>query len=298
MMKIKILGKGVWGGAVASVIKKNNTTISFIDREEYSDDQEILIIAVPVQSIRSSLQYISLKSNTKIIINTSKGIERESHLLPYQIIKEVIKEHIEYYALLGPSFAQEVITEMPTVVNLGYNGNCSHLSEILNLFHTDFFIVRPAKGVEALELSGAFKNMYALICGLSEGLGYGVNTRVALIVMAMEEISELFKKLNIIVDPAATIGMTGDLILTCNSSESRNYTLGKYLAKFKVEESITRVGSTTEGYHSLASVEYFEQKAKMNLKVLRFIRSVIDKNDPSQVRGMFLEFVKKINQSI
>ncbi len=292
-MSIKILGNGVWGQAVYSVIKQNSPEVSFIGREEYSDDQDILILAVPVQAIRNALQFISFKDRKKIIINTAKGIEKESHMLPQEIVREVLGIGVEYFALIGPSFAQEVVDKMPTVVNLGYNDKTENLNYLHKLFQTDYFTAVPVKGVEVLELAAAFKNMYAIICGLSEGLGYGTNTRVALLVRAMEEFRQLCHSLNLHIDPIATIGTTGDLILTCNSIESRNYTFGKYLADMTAHDALHKVGTTTEGYHSLASIESFENRAGMQLNVLHFLNAMVKQNDPSKIRQMFLEFLKR-----
>lgn len=258
-MKVKIIGKGVWGSAIYSVITNNTDQVSLLGKEEYSDDQDVIILAIPVQSMRSALQFVSFSQREKIIINTSKGIERGTYLLPEQIVHQVMGE-MKYYALIGPSFAQEVQNKMPTVVNLAYDEKSDLLEKCMHLFTTDFFSVRPTKGVMVLELAAAFKNIYAIICGLSMGFGYGTNTRVALIIFAMEEFRKLCKGMHIVLDNEATIGTTGDLFLTCNSTESRNFTFGKYLATHSVQESLEKVKSTVEGFHSLASIEYFEKK--------------------------------------
>jgi len=291
-MKVKILGKGAWGNALYSVITKNCEQVLLLGKEEYSDDQDVLILAVPVQAIRAALQFVSFADRKKIIINTSKGIERTTHLLPQQIVQEVFGES-EYYALMGPSFAQEVEDNMLTVVNLAYDEKSESLPQIQKLFTTDYFSVRPTKGVMAMELAAAFKNMYAIVCGLSNGLGYEMNTRVALIIFAMEECKKLCTALQLSLDGEATIGTTGDLILTCNSTESRNFRFGKHLAVDTVTESFEKTKHTVEGFHSLASIEYFEQKAGIELPLARFIKAIVEKNNPANAKEAFIQFMKE-----
>lgn len=294
-MKIKILGNGIWGQAVASLIQHNKRDISFIGREEYSGDQDILILAVPVQAMREALEFISFKTHKKIVINTAKGIERGSHKLPQEIVQDILGTNVEYFALLGPSFAHEVMAKMPTIVNLAYNGKSDDLNYLIEIFQTEYFNPIPVQGVQSLELASSFKNMYAIVCGLSEGLGYGMNTRVALLVKAMQEFRLLCQNLNFHIDQSAAIGTTGDLILTCNSIESRNYTFGKYLATMTVYESLQKIGSATEGYYSLSSVKYYENNANIKLPMLRFIDVIVKQNEPSKVKEQFLQFFKAAN---
>ncbi len=290
-MIIKILGNGVWGNALYSVISQNTSSVSFLGKEEFSENQDILILAIPVQSIRSALKFVSFAQRKKIIINTGKGIERGTHKMPEQIVKEIMGDDVEYYSLIGPSFAQEVVDKMPTLVNIAYNEFSDTQKQLKHLFQTDYFHVRFTKGVASLELSSAFKNIYAIVCGLSAGLGYGMNTRVELIVFAIEEFRMLCEKMRLHLDTAATIGTTGDLILTCNSIESRNFMLGKYMAEFSVEESLEKVKSTVEGFHSLDSIDYFEKKSGISLPLASFVRSVVEINNPAIIGERFQKFI-------
>ena len=202
-------------------------------------------------------------------------------------------ETIEYYSLIGPSFAQEVVEKMPTLVNIAYDKELDSQKQISKLFQTDYFAIRFTKNVMALEISSAYKNIYAIACGMSTGLGYQTNTRVELIVLAMEEMRKLCGKMQIRLDVTSMIGTTGDLILTCSSIESRNFLFGKYLAEFSLAESLKKVGSTVEGFHSLESVSYFEEKYDISLPLANFVRSIVKRNSPATVREQFLQFIKK-----
>jgi len=290
-MKVKIVGNGSWGKAIYSIVKLNCPTITFLKRKEIVNDCDVIILSVPTQSIRESLKYITFSGKTKIIINTAKGIEKSTHLLPYQIVRSVFGNSIHYYTLIGPGFAQEVVEKMPTLVNLGYTDRHMNAIKIKNLFQTDFFRVRLTKGVEALELSAAFKNIYAIACGLSQGLRFGLNTRVKLMVLAIEEMNNLFIKLHLKRDSHIIAGTVGDLILTCNSTESRNYTLGTLLAKYPAYTSLEKVNGTVEGFYSLASLEYVKKKAGVKLPLATFVSDIVKMNNPKMIKTSFERFV-------
>ena len=179
---------------------------------------------------------------------------------------------------------------MPTLVNLGgYNGKAQ---QICGLFKTDYFRVRPTKSVEALELAGALKNVYAIACGIAEGLGFETNTRAKLITIAYEEFRKLALNLNYAIDDDARPGILGDLVLTCSSIESRNFSFGRNLTKYSVKESVKKINSTIEGYNSAFSVLHFSEKSAMPLG--EFVLRIIEENNPATVRAKFADFVKKI----
>ena len=290
-MEVKIIGNGAWGKAIYSVVKKNTPTASFLLRGEKATVRDVLILSVPTQSIREALQLISFKEKHGIVINTAKGIEKNTHFLPQQIVSEAFGEDARYYSLIGPSFANEVVDEMPTIVNLGYTDENPLNQDVRNLFLTPYFRVRLTQNIEALELSGAFKNIYAIACGFANGLGYGANTRAKLLVLAIEEMSELHANLGHKMEVNMTAGTLGDLILTCNSIESRNFRFGSYLATHKKNEAFALVKSTVEGLDSLASVEYFKNKAKTKLRLASFICELVSMDKPKNAKKNFEDFV-------
>ena len=292
-MNIHILGNGAWGNALFSVVKHNCPTVSIVKRGQKLIDPDIVVLSVPTQSIRESLKNISTDKNI-IIVNTAKGIEKSTHLLPHKIVQSIFGNDVEYYTLIGPSFAQEVIKQMPTLVNLGYSKKNSNNIKVKNLFQTDFFRVKLTAGVEVLELSAAFKNIYAIACGLADGLGYGANTRVKLIVLAVDEMNTLYERLHWTIDSHITAGTVGDLILTCNSAESRNFTFGSLLAAHSVQDALTMVDSTVEGINSLTSVGYFEKKAGTKLLLADFVSNIVKMDNPKMVKTNFENFVKRV----
>lgn len=289
-MKINILGNGAWGSALGRLLSSNGHEVHFWDKKTQIEPMELVVVAIPVQEIRGVLNNYGKKLSRATILNSAKGIEKRTHQIPVQIIKNVLGEEIKYYTLIGPSFAKEVDRKMPTLVNIG--GNNGHTQEICDLFETDFFRVRPTKSIEALELSGALKNVYAIACGMAEGLGFQINTRAKLIILAIEEIRKLIATLDYKVDGNSRPGTLGDLILTCSSIESRNFSFGKNLVRFSVKESLELINSTVEGYGTAFSVLNFSEKSPMPLA--EFILRIIEEDNHREVVNKFAEFVRSI----
>lgn len=289
-MKIMILGHGVWGTALGKVLSSNGHEVSYWNKKDQIDPLDYLVIALPTHAIRGVLKNYGRNLGKAVIINSAKGVEKDSNKFPAQIIKEILGREVEYYTLIGPSFAQEVSREMPTLVNLGgYNGK---MQEICDLLETDYFRVRPTRSVEALELAAALKNVYAIACGIVSGLGFEINTRAKLITIAYEEFQRLALRLDYGIDKDARPGILGDLVLTCSSIESRNFRFGRNLTKLSVRESIKEINSTIEGYNSVYSVLYFSEKSPMPLG--EFVLRIVEENNPGKVRNTFTDFVKSI----
>jgi glycerol-3-phosphate dehydrogenase (NAD(P)+) len=289
-MKVSILGNGVWGTALGKLLSANGHKINFWNKKAQINPLDVVVIAIPTQTIRGAIKSFGDNLGKAAIINCSKGIEKGTHKLPSQILKELLGTEIEYYTLIGPSFAHEVNRKMPTLVNIG--GSNGKTEEICGLFETDYFRVRPTKSIEALELAGALKNVYAIACGIADGLDFEINTRAKLITIAYEEFLKLSTSLNYEIDEDARPGILGDLVLTCNSSESRNFSFGRNLVKHSVRESMRKVNSTIEGYNTAFSILHFSEKSPMPLG--KFVLRIIKDDNPKAIGGKFADFVKKI----
>ena len=288
---VAIIGSGAWGNALYHVLGRNTPVKKYGRGEEVSE--KIIVIAVPTQNIRELTSVISTPPEKLTIINTAKGIEQESQKLPHQIVEELFPGSI-YLSLIGPGFAREVMENMPTLVNLGYGQEEKRGKMIASLFETDTFRVRPCEAIHILELSSALKNIYAIGCGLVDGLGYGMNTRTMLTVLAYEEMQSLFIGLGLGSGPLSYPGTIGDLILTCNSHESRNFTFGRTLANKTVTEALGSAKGVVEGYTSLNALDYYERKASVSLPLARFIYETIQRNNPKTTLHYFTEFTANI----
>lgn len=290
-MKVAFIGNGTWGKAVASLVTKNQHEVTFLTNGKASVDR-VLVLTLPTQAMRGALEKIVVSQST-IVVNCAKGIERKTHKLPFQIVRDVLGKNMQYYSLIGPSFAAEVISQMPTIVNLGFTNSNGEI-KVKKIFETDYFRVRETKGVEALELAAAFKNVYAIATGIADGLGFGTNTRVKLMLLAMEEFSGLCKKLGYHFDQSAMPGIFGDLILTCSSSESRNFTFGKFLVNLPATQALEKVGSTVEGYYTAASIAYFADKVGAKLPLAQFVALAVEGGKADQIKNSFFDFVKNV----
>jgi len=292
---ITIIGEGVWGTALSTLFKQNKKEFIFWDKQSKIDGSSIVLMTLPTQAIRVVLEANKETLKEAAIINASKGIELETLKLPFQITREVLGEKVKYFSLIGPSFASGLQKKTPTMVNLG----CFLQDQILNeeikaFFQTDYFRVRISASVEALELSGALKNVYAIACGIAEGLNFSANTRANLISLAYMEISKLCQKLNYKIDEDALESVLGDLILTCSSSESRNFRFGKLVTEVSISEALQQINSTVEGCDSALAIPEFSQRNNIELPLAAYVYETIKLDKTSEVLSRFAAFVKTL----
>ncbi len=291
---VTILGKGSWGHALASLLEENKKKYIFWDRKFKIDPKSLVIIAIPTQAIREVLSANKNELKNATIINTAKGIEKKSNKLPFEVALEVLGKNIKYSAMSGPSFASEVEQKMPTMVNLACLEDGTTICPLVrSYFQTDYFRVRLTSTVPAIELAGALKNIYAIACGISEGLGFAANTRAQIISLAYEETLSLCRAFKYEVAENGVEGIMGDLVLSCGSSESRNFRFGKLLARLKIDDALEQVSSTVEGYNNCLSVPYFQKKTGISLPLANFVYETVIKDSPENVEERFREFIKQ-----
>lgn len=279
----------MWGSAVGTLFQENGHDITVLNNGELVPPESLVFSAIPTQALREVLTSIQF-SNDTVFINGAKGIEQNTYLLPYEIVREVLGE-IPYLSLMGPSFADEVKAKMPTLVNLGYRDE-EIAKKVKSLMQTDYFRIRLTKSIRALELSAACKNIYAIASGVAEGLGFGTNTRVKLILLAIEEVNSLKNALGYKSDDQALPATVGDLILTSSSEESRNFRFGEGLVNASPEETLAVMKETIEGYYTAASVVHFEEKTGISLPLAHFVYELCYVKSDTPIRARFMEFVK------
>jgi glycerol-3-phosphate dehydrogenase (NAD(P)+) len=207
-------------------------------------------MAVPTQYVRSAYaENLHLLASGGMVVNCTKGIEEKTYLLPHQVIEEV-KKPDHYLSMIGPSFAKEIINREPTIVSLGYDDLESSIT-VRKLVETPYFTAIETGGYKTLELAGALKNVYAILCGYAAGMGFGKNTNVKIILSVKSELRRLSEGLGYSIDSIDAPGVLGDLILSCSSDKSRNYTFGYELANGNSSMLDT---TTVEGYHTCRSI--------------------------------------------
>ena len=291
---VTILGKGAWGHALASLLSENKKDYIFWDRKSEIDPESLVIIAVPTQAIREVLTKNKKNLKKATIINTAKGIEKETNKLPFQVAREILGKQIKYSVMSGPSFASEVEQKMPTMVNLSCLEDGTTICPLVkHYFQTDYFRVWLTNSVQAIELAGAVKNVYAIACGISEGLGFAANTRSQIVGLAFEETIALCKALKYEVAENAVEGIMGDLVLTCGSSESRNFRFGRFITRIKAKDALEQVSATVEGYNNSLSIPYFEKISGVKLPLARFVYETVRADSPKTVEKRFRELIKR-----
>lgn len=288
-MTITLAGNGSWGKALQSLLEENGHAVSLLPKDEPLPATEVLILAIPTQAIRPVLRRFAKKDKT-LVVNSAKGMEQRTHAFPFVIAEEEGVDTNHYFSLMGPSFAQEVIGKMPTVVNLGYT-NKKKATIVRDLFQTSYFEVQLTKEVEVLELAGALKNIYAIACGIASGLGFGMNTRTKLILSCLHEIHTLAAGLGYELPDKATPGILGDLLLTCNSTKSRNFTFGELLVHYPAKEALEQINATVEGYHTAQSILFLAQKAGKKLPIALFVKEALILTSETAIRKAFLRIL-------
>jgi len=306
-MKLTVLGAGSWGTALAQVFSPNfeevvlwvrkksleksinqnnindkyfpefklNTNIkATIDLNDAVNLGDIVIIAVPTQSIRNVLSHIKLKE-TKPFISASKGIEIKTLKLISEIIQEILglnKEEI--FSLSGPSFAKEVMQGLPTAVTLA--GDICKGKELQNLLNTPTFRLYITEDIRGVEIGGAVKNIIAIATGASDGLGLGNNARASIITRGLYEMTKLATILG--GNPQTLYGLAGvgDLVLTATGDLSRNRKFGILLGKgIPVEQALKEVKYVVEGAKTTKAVMKLKKKYNLDLPISETVYKVI-----------------------
>jgi glycerol-3-phosphate dehydrogenase (NAD(P)+) len=267
-MKIGVIGAGNWGTALASLLagKGFNVTIWAFEAEvakginqnhcnpfflsklklpkalkatndigEAACDKEMIVFAVPSHVTRTIVKKISPHINSKtVFVSCTKGIETETGKLISDILQESLTElpADNLCFLSGPSFANEVAKNLPTMVAIAGKSPVS-TKFAQDAFRTDFFMPFTSDDIIGVQVGGAVKNVIAIACGISDGLGYGNNTRAATITRGLYEMMKIGKALG--ASPITFSGLAGigDLILTCTSDLSRNRQFGFLIGEGK-----------------------------------------------------------------
>ena len=277
MKNISILGYGEIGKAIGSLLHENKIEFSHVDTGERTQNKaEVVFICVPTNFIREALEFNkdSFDEET-IFVNCSKGIERKKNYLPFQIVEETIGTK-NYNTMVGLSFAKEIVEKQPTLMTLGYSDRIN--SEIIKgLVGTKYFGIEETPHYKSLELASIMKNIYAILCGFSDGLNFGTNTKSKIVTLALREYEILAKKMEFEYDTLALSGIIGDFVFTCSSKQSRNYSFGLDLSKMTVGNVRKKYErKTVEGYNAVKSILELANKHKIKLIIAEMVNNVVE----------------------
>ncbi len=220
-----------------------------------------------------------------LIVSASKGIENDSLMLLSQVFEELLPSemHRRLGFLSGPSFAKEVSAGMPTAV-VAAAPDLEVATEIQQIFSTERFRVYTHNDIIGVELGGAMKNVIALAAGVADGLGFGHNTRAALITRGLAEMTRLGLKLGGSAETFAGLAGMGDLVLTCTGDLSRNRSVGIELGRGrKIDEILAGMQMVAEGVKTTLSAYQLAKKLNVEVPIIEQMYLVLYKDkDPRQ----------------
>lgn len=327
--KIGYLGAGAWGYCLASLLAtKGYKVISWSVEEEvvaYLKEQrdhpkmkgfpappnlsfttdmhevlkgkDLIVEGVTSAGIRQVFQKVKETYLPKCpIVLTSKGIEQNTGLLLSDVVIEVLgkKYRKQVGCLSGPSIAMEVFKKLPTsVVCSGFDPNV--ISLIHEVFSTPTFRVYPNPDINGVELGGALKNIIAIACGISDGLGFGDNAKAALMTRGLHEIRKLAVTKGCKPETLSGLAGMGDLCVTCLSKFSRNYRFGHLIAEgVAPEKAKKKIGMVVEGTYTCLSAIQLAKKADIELPITEAVYKILFENlSPHDAVKMLLQRATK-----
>lgn len=235
-----------------------------------------VIVAVPSHALRGMLQEIAphLLPNARVAWAT-KGFEVSTGLLPHQVAREVLGERVLTAVISGPTFAKEVGAGLPTAMTIAAS-DPGYAAELAQRFSGQNFRAYTSTDITGVEVGGAIKNVMAIGAGISDGLGFGANTRIALIARGLVEMTRLGVALGAKKETFMGLAGLGDLVLTCTDNQSRNRRFGLALASGeKVDAAQKTIGQVVEGVLAANAVRTVAQRAGVEMPICEQVYRVV-----------------------
>ncbi len=308
MSVVGVIGAGSWGTALAIALHKNGHEVmvwTFLEEEkqmlenehelkdklpgvhipegihfttnleEAIKGKELCVLAVPSPFIRSTASKMKdYVAKDQILVCVAKGIEEKSLMTLSEVIEEEIPQ-ADVAVLCGPSHAEEVAIELPTVLVAGAKSRKT-AELIQNTFMNEVLRVYTSPDVLGMELGGSLKNVIALAAGMADGLGYGDNTKAALITRGIAEISRLAIRMGAKAETLSGLTGMGDLIVTCESRHSRNRKAGQLIGQgMTYEEAMSEVKMVVEGVYSAKAARNLAKKYEVSMPIIEQVNLVL-----------------------
>ena len=260
------------------------TTLQPVDNLNCVADCDCVVMVVPSHGFRQVFSDLVpyLQPGT-FLVSAVKGIEIGSRQTMNQIMESELANTNKQGAmfsgvLTGPSFADEVAVGQPTAITVGF-ADIDAARTVQHLFSTSFFRVYTSTDIIGLEISAAMKNVIAIATGISDGLGYGLNTRAALITRGLAEITRLGVKLGANPLTFSGLGGLGDLVLTCTGSLSRNRTVGLKLGEGRtLEQALAEMTMVAEGVKTTKSCYNLAASLGVEMPILEQTYQILYEN--------------------
>ena len=306
-MKITVLGSGGWGTALSLLLLRNGhqvTLWSYVEAESANLRQNrenpvlpgiplpqeltltadlecvrgsgVVVVATPSFAVRQTMnKALGLLDEGTVLVSVSKGIEENTSLTLTQVIEEVTQGRFPIAALSGPSHAEEVARDMPTSVVAAAKDR--HIAEMVqDLFMAPMFRVYTTDDVVGVELGAALKNVIALCAGICDGLGFGDNTKAALMTRGLSEMARLGQAMGGRRETFAGLTGAGDLMVTCTSQHSRNRRCGILIGQGALpRDAVREIGMVVEGYYAAASAMTLAQKLGVDMPITQAVWRVL-----------------------
>ncbi len=315
MEKVGVIGAGSWGIALSLVLAKNGHDVivwSIVEEEitmlkekhehvdklpgvilpdnisytadlkQCIDASDMLVLAVPSVFTRSTTKMMApFVKDGQIIVCVAKGIEEDTLMTISEVVEAEIP-NADVAIMCGPSHAEEVGIGLPTTVVAGAKTKKT-AEKIQDVFMNNVFRVYTSPDVLGMELGGSLKNVIALAAGMADGLGYGDNTKAALITRGIAEISRLAICMGARVETLNGLTGIGDLIVTCQSQHSRNRKAGMLIGQgYTMDEATKEVKMVVEGIYSAKAALALAQKYQVELPLIECVNKVLFEDMPAK----------------
>jgi glycerol-3-phosphate dehydrogenase (NAD(P)+) len=311
-----VLGAGSWGTALSVLLADNGHAVQLWDRDSellealqtarenrrylpgvqlpagiaVSRDPaaalkaaDIPFLVVPSGGFREVLKtHADIIRRKDKLVWATKGLEEETQSLLHAIAREILGERVSLAVISGPNFAVEVGQRMPTATTVAAD-NESFATEVAHCLYNDWFRPYTSTDMIGVQLGGALKNVIAIASGIADGLGFGANTRAALLTRGLAEITRLTVRMGGRLETLSGLAGVGDLVLTCTDNKSRNRRLGLILATGKsLPEAMAEIGQAVEGVKTAKAAHLLAQKMAVDMPIVEQIYRILFENVPAR----------------
>jgi len=258
--------------------------IILADSLEYCDDLSLalrdatdVLIAIPSQHFRAILDKINVLAPDRCcVLWACKGLEVQTGLFLSDVVVEKLGVDRCHAVVSGPTFAKELASRSPTAITVAANSK-SYADNVVRLLHSDRFRTYVSDDIRGVQFGGAFKNIYAIAAGISDGLSFGANARVAVITRGLAELMRLGEVLGVQAETLMGLSGVGDLILTCTDDQSRNRRFGLGLGQGQsVSSVLAEIGQSVEGIVATEVAFKLAEKHNVSMPIVEQVHRVIN----------------------
>ncbi len=315
--KIAVLGAGSWGTALAIQLARNghqvqlwghlpdhlaeieqarenhhylpgitlpSTLTTEADLQQAAADTVMVLVVVPSSVFRAVLQQLKPHlPDTAILAWATKGVEKESHKLLHQVVEEEFGADHPKALLSGPTFATEVAQGLPTAITIASN-DTEVAHNVADLFHSETFRCYTSSDLPGVQIGGTTKNILAIAAGIADGLGFGANTRAALMTRGLHEQMRLGIRLGGQQETFMGLSGLGDLVLTCTDNQSRNRRMGLAVgAGSTIEQALKEIGQVVEGLDAARDVSQMADDLGIEMPITEQVAQVLHQGKDPKV---------------